>query len=364
MQRIPAIDPLRAVAALLVLFSHVGFWSGGSGVDGSGRLLARGDSGVAVFFAISALLLLRPWCDAGVRPEPLRRYARKRLARIYPAYALVLACVLVSAGLGGEGLGGGTKILSHAVLAQGLTQDTYRGFTQTWSLTTELTFYALVPVIGRLLHACAVRRRSPLCPLACVATASVLVQGFSASSGIPALGALSTSILAHASWFAVGAGLAWVTSVCPSRLEALTFPRLLALAAVCYLVAATPLGGPIDLAVPTFAQAATKEFLYASLALLLLWAAVRASGTPRVRDLAAAPLASRAGDLSYGIFLWHVLVLQVLFGALHLRLFHAPFVLVLTVTIVATVLLASFSWSVVEKPAIRWGHRRAPAPRG
>lgn len=59
MQRIPWIDPLRGVAAGLVLVSHVAYWSGGSSIDGVGRLLARGDVGVAVFFAVSAYLLTR-----------------------------------------------------------------------------------------------------------------------------------------------------------------------------------------------------------------------------------------------------------------------------------------------------------------
>ncbi len=67
MQRIPWIDPLRGVAAGLVLVSHVAYWSGGSGIDGVGRLLARGDVGVAVFFAVSAYLLTRG-ASAGAAP--------------------------------------------------------------------------------------------------------------------------------------------------------------------------------------------------------------------------------------------------------------------------------------------------------
>ena len=43
MQRIPWIDPLRGVAAGLVLVSHVAYWSGGSSIDGVGRLLEPGD---------------------------------------------------------------------------------------------------------------------------------------------------------------------------------------------------------------------------------------------------------------------------------------------------------------------------------
>ena len=68
MARYRLIDGLRGLAALLVLLSHVGFWTGADHLDLSGGLLARGDSGVAVFFAISAFLLLRPWLP-GAPPQ-------------------------------------------------------------------------------------------------------------------------------------------------------------------------------------------------------------------------------------------------------------------------------------------------------
>ena len=43
MGRIPAIGPLRAVAALLVLLSHVAFWTGAANVDASPNTADRRD---------------------------------------------------------------------------------------------------------------------------------------------------------------------------------------------------------------------------------------------------------------------------------------------------------------------------------
>ncbi|MEO8749957.1 MAG: acyltransferase family protein, partial [Allobranchiibius sp.] len=100
MQRYRMLDLLRALAAALVLLSHVTFWTGAGDVDVSGPLLARGDAGVAVFFAISAFLLLRPYVRAGLHQTAtpgLRRYAIRRAARILPAYWLALTAVLLVA---------------------------------------------------------------------------------------------------------------------------------------------------------------------------------------------------------------------------------------------------------------------------
>ena len=56
--RLPALDGLRAVAALLVVATHAAYLSGFT-VNGGllGRLAGRGDFGVAIFFALSGFLL-------------------------------------------------------------------------------------------------------------------------------------------------------------------------------------------------------------------------------------------------------------------------------------------------------------------
>ena len=127
MQRIPWIDPLRGVAAGLVLVSHVAYWSGGSSIDGVGRLLARGDVGVAVFFAVSAYLLTR---GASAGAAPTRHYWRKRAARILPAYLVALAAVVVVTLAVEPGAVGVRSVLSHLTLLQGYAGESFRGFTQ------------------------------------------------------------------------------------------------------------------------------------------------------------------------------------------------------------------------------------------
>lgn len=368
MRRIPWIDPLRGAAAALVLVSHVAYWSGGSSVDGVGRLLARGDVGVAVFFAVSAYLLTRG-ASAGL--PPTRHYWRKRAARILPAYLVALAAVITVAVAHTPDEVTPRSVVAHLLLVQGWANESFRGFTQAWSITTEVTFYALVPLVCRGLRHCRRDGRSPLPVLALVASAGLVVQAFSASSGRPALGAVSTSVVGHAAWFAVGIAAGWVfTADAPSEASSDLGARparrrpatvrtappaaLLGWAGVTYVAVATPLGGPIHLETPTFAQALVKEIAYALITVLLLGAGVRATWPA---GGAAQALLSGAGDISYGVFLWHVLVLEVLFTTLHLPLFHTSFALVLVVTAVVSLALARLSWRLVEAPAIRWAHR-------
>ncbi len=77
--RFPVLDALRAVGALAVLTTHVGFYAGqyeGHGTWGS--FLARLDVGVALFFVLSGFLLSRPYLVSARtgRPRPRRRTRR------------------------------------------------------------------------------------------------------------------------------------------------------------------------------------------------------------------------------------------------------------------------------------------------
>lgn len=376
MTRYRLIDGLRGVAALLVLLSHVGFWTGADNLDLSGGLLARGDSGVAVFFAISAFLLLRPWIATPMADDPPQRigaYAARRAARILPAYWLALAAVLLVAGssgeVGGSGVGGAGKVLAHLLLVQAYADTSYQAFSQTWSLTTEVTFYLLVPVIGVALRRWLRRsRRSVYGALAATGVTGVVIQTLTAvwTQHSPAThaGVLGTSVLGHAAWFAAGAALAVaVQSGDLDRLRDVGVGTWLAAAGVVYLIASSGLAGPRDLHAPTVGQAAAREILYTLLAGLLLLAAVRGPSDDRWAVVAASPATRFVGDISYGVFLWHVLVLQVIYLASGWALFTGPFTAVLFAVLVFSVLIGWASAALMEQPVLTWVHRRTRTPR-
>lgn len=381
MTRYRLIDGLRGLAALLVLLSHVGFWTGADGLDVSGGLLARGDSGVAVFFAISAFLLLRPWVAAGsgvAAPQAVGGYAVRRAARIVPAYVIALVAVLLVAGTAGAvgsddgtgGVGGVGKVVAHLLLVQGYADTSYQSFSQTWSLTTEATFYLLVPVVGTALGRLLRQRsaRSVYGVLAGVGLGGVAIQALAAvwtgHSAASHAGVLGTSVLGHAAWFAAGAAVAVAVQVGDlDRLRELGVGSWLGAAAVVYLIASSGVAGPRDLHAPTVAQAACKEALYTLIAVLLLLAAVRGPSDARWAAVAQSPVNRRVGDISYGVFLWHVLVLQLIYLASGWALFTGPFMAVLFAVLVFSVLVAGASASLVEQPMLRWVHRRTRTPR-
>ena len=91
--RFPLLDPLRAVAALMVVVTHTAELGGFNREHWVGAWTVRLDSGVAIFFVLSAFLLYRPFVSARLDGRAIPRvwrYARRRALRILPAYWVAL----------------------------------------------------------------------------------------------------------------------------------------------------------------------------------------------------------------------------------------------------------------------------------
>lgn len=243
-----------------------------------------------------------------------------------------------------------------------------------------MTFYLLVPAIGAVLGRFARRRGRVWAALGAAAVLGLCAQaGAAAWTGVDphsGAGTLGTSILGHAAWFAVGGGLAVVAETDPSKLLGpvrrwLTFacanPGVVVLTAgVLYLLAATPLAGPVDLQAPTVAQAVCKELLYAVIATLLVLAATSPVRGTVAMAAAGSPAARWLGDASYPVFLWHVLILQVLYLVTSRSLFTGGFTATLAAVTALSVVVARMSVGLLERPVLVWAHRRTrdAAPAG
>ncbi len=140
-----ALDGLRGLAALIVVFSHAG---------GMGLALVPGLSfagagkyGVYLFFVLSAFLLTLQWLEAAPvqRRDPRHwgAYALRRVLRIYPLYTLVLlaAWLLPPRGLGVPITD--ADLLPHLALQAG--HDIY------WSIPVEFAYYLVIPPLALLL---------------------------------------------------------------------------------------------------------------------------------------------------------------------------------------------------------------------
>lgn len=157
MRRYQNLDGLRAYAALAVLVGHA-YAMGPNRVPLAsatlhGSLLASTTAGVWLFFALSGFVISRPYIRALVEGEPLprwRRYATRRVTRIYPLYWAALTVAILTLGTSGGRwweLGFQFGLLHNLVPGrQGAI------IFAAWTLTIELLFYVFVPVAAAFLH--------------------------------------------------------------------------------------------------------------------------------------------------------------------------------------------------------------------
>src|ERR1700733_15342778 len=237
---LPAVEGMRACAAMGVVITHVAFQTGhSSGVDG--RLFGRFDLAVAVFFALSGFLLWRGHAAAarGLGPAPRTgHYLRSRVVRIMPAY--LVAVVVILSLLPDAAHPSLTVWLANLTLTQIYVPLTLTGgLTQMWSLSVEVTFYLALPILALLARRLPVRARVPaIAALGALSWAWAWVP-FHTETGVNSLNWPP----AFFSWFAAGMLLAeWVHSPIglPHRLARNRVPMAV-LAVLAYLVAASPL---------------------------------------------------------------------------------------------------------------------------
>lgn len=343
---------LRLALASLVILQHslaltghedrtvLGFW----------RPVSIGDLAVGGFFGLSGYLLM-----ASVTRHAPRRFLRLRFFRLFPgfwatlAFVALVAAPLVALGTGrweGYRLIGTNSALGYLVRNAGLVifQDGIGGLLATnpwptafdgslWSLAPEFACYLIL-----LLAMMTVRRLrwSPpvlLVPLALgaglVAALAPPVLGATTGTSLSVLGALamaffSGSLLAHRGWLSR-----------PDPRRAAVLVGLLAAVVTAGLW--LPLGPP------------------------LLAAVVAAVGTSLTSGWTTR-VDARA-DLSYGVYLYHFVVIQVLiaFGVTGLSV-RAALTLLAPLTLLVAGGLATISWFAVEAPAQRYARRKKSRP--
>ncbi len=352
--RLTGADGLRGLAAVGVVVLHVWMATGANAPDPPGwfdEAVGELRLGLMFFFVLSAHLLAGPFIRAGLegRPRPsLRRYARNRALRIWPGYLVaLLGAFWILRGTGHGREGGWDVVAAAAVFVQDqLPWAAGRIDPPMWSLGVEVCFYLALVGLGPLLVA--VGRRHGRRGLVAVATALVLVG----------LG-----------WTLAGVTRAWPATTMTS------LPTFLP-AFACGIASAALTQGRAP------GRTASRRLLAGGIALVLLDAAWHVPGTGTlghvVLDLPAAAgfalvlggligrppglLDARPmhalGTISFGLYLWHLPVLYWL--EVHHR---APrgFVAALTLVLVVAGALATASWHLVERPALRLGARRRTA---
>jgi peptidoglycan/LPS O-acetylase OafA/YrhL len=377
--RFPLLDSMRAIAVLCVVLTHTGFLSGLNEGSWFGDFTARLNVGVTIFFVISGFLIYRPFVNArlnGAPWTPLATYAKRRVLRIVPAYWLALTVLAIAPGLPDVFTG---RWWVYYGLLQAYDPSWFdKGIVNAWSLSTEVAFYALLPLYAWVAARLARGVRTELTLLALLAGASMVGRAFDVAAGRHAVfGTASTfqiTIGGTFLWFALGMGLAlvsaWMQGDPAARRPGIVsfverrpwVPWLLAVG--FFVVAAKGLGVERDrFATQSIAQNAGEHLLYAAVAFCLLLPAVfgeNGGGWPR-RVLANRWLAS-LGLISYGVFLWHNRLAGMLSDdGVGDWLPIGPFPTLTLVVLAVTVPIAAASYVVVERPLLRLKYRQRNA---
>ena len=381
----PLLDGYRALAAIMVLTTHVAFNTGEVLTPIIGPVLGRLDFGVTLFFLLSGFLLYRPWARAAMedshRPG-LKGYAVRRGARILPAYwAMVIFTLLVLPEL--QPVRWEAWPVHLGLVHIYIPGFTLEGLTQTWSLATELAFYAILPLLAWMAG-----RRGRGNPDASARYQLLVLIGTMLIAWVFTVLRVSNAINFTAlagywlpgflDWFALGMAAAvfqvrleqanpppWMRSV---QAVARSTGWCLATAASLAVIAFTPAAGPVTLDPATPNSLVIKHLLYGVVAAFLLLPGFLGVGDAQAAQtqrstwasVLASPVMVYLGTISYGIFLWHLVLLRIIQQGLGLPVFSGGFWIVWPLVMCASTAAAAASWFLLERPVLRWAHHAFP----
>ncbi|MDY0910373.1 acyltransferase [Microbacterium sp. CFBP9034] len=396
-RRIVGIEGLRGIAATAVLVSHVkGLTAADADLGALAPVLPLLAYGLTLFFALSGFLLYRPFALAlltRTRKPDLAKYAVNRALRIYPAYLVVLlvvSLVLATANTApltvadsarGDRvgyLGDPLLLLLNATMLQTFVPfGVQTGIGVAWSLTVELVFYVVMPLL--FLAVWALRRRGGL--LAAFAPAGVmLVIGvttkalsaplYAGLTGDEALVAgwggtwsavLARSFLMHADQFAFGMAAAVLLEYFRQTHETPAHLRPWRWGILAGGLAAAITARVLDLGV--FED---TVFAAACGALLFFVACPSRSGAGGAfaRALDWGPI-RYTGLVSYSMYLWHMSVIWLVLrhGLVVPGDTLGAFLANVVIVLAGTLALSTASYFLVERPALllksRMGARAA-----
>jgi peptidoglycan/LPS O-acetylase OafA/YrhL len=361
---LPAVEGMRACAAVGVVVTHVAFQTAHTGGI-SGRLFGRFDLAVAVFFALSGFLLWRGHAAAarGLRSRPpTGHYLRSRLVRIMPGYLVAVVLILT---LLPDAQADLTVWLANLSLTQVYVPLTLTpGLTQMWSLSVEVAFYLALPFLALLARRLPVRVRIPVITAVALASLGWALLPIPAPFGVNPLNWPP----AFFSWFAAGMLLAELTVTEIGWAHRLARRRVVmaVIAGVAFLVGASPLAGPEGLTPGTVSQFIVKIATGAVVAAALIAPLVLDPPDTPHRLLGSTTMVT-LGRWSYGLFIWHLAALAMVFPLIGEFMFNGHMPVVLVLTVIFGFAIAAVSYALVESPCRvalrRWEFReQRPVP--
>lgn len=332
--RLTNIAELRLLFAACVVLSHSVQLARLSQLDII-RVVMNSEVAVQGFFILSGYLVFGSYERLG----DTRTFYRRRFLRIYPAY-LIAVLLFLSLGIG-QALAFGRSVAWHelpAYLAANLStlnflHPTVGGVFEgnnvaqingaLWSIKVELMFYLLVPLLFWL-----AKRLSVVVVVALLIVAGALwwpvLSALGAHFGIAVPLSFKYQVPGQLHFFALGIALFARTR---GLIGTYTLVALVGFALLLLLLAGVP-----------------REALHA---LGLVGVIGVVSALPQTRDWV------KGNDISYGIYLCHFPIIQLLLGA---GAEQWPFLLYLSLVVILAIAYGLLSWTLVERPML--GSRR------
>jgi peptidoglycan/LPS O-acetylase OafA/YrhL len=380
-------DGLRAIAAVSILLLHTAFVSGFTSRSSLGIYSSRLEIGVSVFFLISGFLLYRPFVVSHLtsrRSPNVRRFWERRLLRIVPAYWLALTLLAFVFHIITLGHGPGEVAIHYFFLQIYFPKAVFFGIPQAWSICTEMSFYLFLPlyaaVVGYRRRRQGVQMGMEVAGLLALVAISVGFRWWSThlpvitvanghfvaicyphcntQAPFPAL--MVDWLPARLDLFALGMLLAvlsaWWTEreSEPTWLSNRLMPWLCWAGAAVTFYAVGHLGvavTPLYLTTPI--QGIELQTLYGVFAFLLIAPAVLGPPDRSLirRLLQSWPLAS-LGVISYGIYLWHLNLINQFLSWTGYRTGHVSWIILASGVFAVTVAIATLSYFGVERPVL------------
>lgn len=362
--QIAALTGMRGFAALVVVVVHTSGYSNYPwlGIHGYGPI---------ALFVLSGFLLYRPFARwvLGVAERPrILDFALRRVFRIFPAYLAVLfVWVLVYPPAAPNG---GVGWLKAVTLVN--TFDFFAlipGLKQAWSLGTELSWYVALPVLAAAMMF--VVRMVPerwrlrvhvgllmsSVPVSVVWTVYLRHGGpESGAMWLPAyLGCFGLGALVGLMMEAERAGL---TDISRGR-RLMQDPWLLPVLALGFLaIALSELAGPHTWdRVATLTDTLVRNGASTGLAISLLVMSVFAGPRSVVVKVLSSRFMQATGRWSYGIYLWHLPVIWLMFEEFTFADGPVELMACLLVVAVISYLLGAATYAWVEVPTIGWSRQ-------
>ncbi len=385
---VPVFDGFRAFAILGVVLLHL-LGQSGAVETGDTGLLARltwGTVGhaIEILFIVSGFVVFLPMAFHRGRTGSLCAYALRRITRLYPAYWLILALILLliaTTSVTDLDMPGTRDLLInfsgfHVPLGLPIPgiSTAFGANSATWTLSVEICFYLVLPMVA------AIYFRHPLIGLL---AAGVLTVGWNeffshlpqineswnlGLSGPEMLRLLSSAALQLPSWafsFALGMTGAWVFlnrdrfgwATTPRTLAILTWTALAGFVFFAWQAGLKSGDGYLVFVAQTSRFTSWLAIGYSAfLAAVMILIALRPG---RIGVLFSNEPIRKLGDISYGIFLSHVVIITFLGPALSLPTDGSigAFALWTLVVVPLAVLYGYLSARFLEQPIRRWARK-------